>query len=53
VGIREVALFATLNGVVGGGAAGVVVVLSRVVMTLADVLWAVVAGRAAGISRRT
>lgn len=53
VGIREVALFATLNGVVGSGAAGVVVVLSRVVMTLADVLWAVVAGRAAGISRRT
>lgn len=53
VGIREVALFATLNGVVGSGAAGVVVVLSRVVMTLADVLWAVLAGRAAGISRRT
>ena len=53
LGFREVALFATLSGVVGQGAAGVVVLLSRVVMTLADVVWAIVAGRAAGISRQT
>lgn len=53
VGVREVALLATLGGVVSGGAAAVVVVLSRVTMTVADVLWAVLAGRAAGISRRT
>jgi len=51
LGFREAALFATLTGVVGPGAAGLVALLSRVIMTVADVSWALVAGRAAGIRR--
>jgi uncharacterized membrane protein YbhN (UPF0104 family) len=42
LGFREVALLATLTGLVADGPAALVVLLSRVVMTLADVLWAAV-----------
>jgi len=48
LGFREVALLATLNGVVAAGPAALVVVLSRVLMTLADVVWA---GAVAAASR--
>ena len=48
LGFREVALLATLGGVVSAGPAALVVVLSRVLMTLADVVWA---GAVAGAAR--
>lgn len=51
LGFREVALLATLAGVVDTGAAALVVLLSRVVMTLGDVTLAAVTARAA--RRRT
>ena len=47
LGFREVALLATLAGVVDTGAAALVVLLSRVVMTLGDVTLAAVTARAA------
>jgi glycosyltransferase 2 family protein len=50
LGFREVALLATLGGVVASGPAALVVVLSRVLMTLADVVWA--AGAAAATRAR-
>lgn len=43
LGFREVALYATLAGVVSPAAAAVVVLASRVVMTVADALWALLA----------
>lgn len=47
LGFREVALLATLSGLVADGPAALVVLLSRVMMTVADVLWAaIVAGMA-------
>lgn len=52
LGFREIALFATLNGVVPSGAAALVVLLSRVLMTLADLGWALAAGARGGVSRR-
>jgi uncharacterized membrane protein YbhN (UPF0104 family) len=52
LGFREVALFATLAGVVPSSAAALVVLLSRVLMTLADLGWAVLAGARGGLSRR-
>ncbi|MGA7688476.1 MAG: lysylphosphatidylglycerol synthase domain-containing protein [Jiangellales bacterium] len=47
LGFREVALLTTLAGVVDTGAAALVVLLSRVVMTLGDVTMAAVTARAA------
>lgn len=52
LGFREIALYATLAGVVPTGAAALVVLLSRVLMTLGDLLWALVAGARSGIRRR-
>jgi hypothetical protein len=52
LGFREIALFATLSGVVPTGAAALVVLLSRVVMTLADLGWALLAGARGGVTRR-
>jgi uncharacterized membrane protein YbhN (UPF0104 family) len=52
LGFREIALFATLSGVVPAGAAALVVLLSRVLMTLADLGWALLAGARSGASRR-
>jgi len=47
IGFREVALLATLSGIVADGPAALVVLMSRVLMTVADVLWAgIVAGTA-------
>ena len=53
LGFREVALFATLAGVVPSSAAALVVLLSRVLMTLADLGWAVLAGVRGGLRQRT
>jgi uncharacterized membrane protein YbhN (UPF0104 family) len=52
LGFREIALFATLSGVVPAGAAAAVVLLSRVLMTLADLGWALLAGARGGVTRR-
>jgi uncharacterized membrane protein YbhN (UPF0104 family) len=52
LGFREIALFATLTGVVPSGAAALVVLLSRVLMTLADLGWALLAGARSGVGRR-
>lgn len=52
LGFREIALYATLAGVISPGAAALVVLMSRVIMTLADVLLAVVAATTSGITRR-
>jgi uncharacterized membrane protein YbhN (UPF0104 family) len=52
LGFREVALFATLSGVVPSSAAALVVLLSRVLMTLGDLAWAVAAGVRGGAVRR-
>jgi uncharacterized membrane protein YbhN (UPF0104 family) len=52
LGFREVALFATLSGVVPSSAAALVVLLSRVLMTLGDLVWAVAAGVRGGARRR-
>jgi uncharacterized membrane protein YbhN (UPF0104 family) len=49
LGFREVALLATLTGLLAPGPAALVVVASRVLMTLADVAWA---GIAAVVVRR-
>lgn len=43
LGFREVALYATLAGVVSPAAAAAVVLASRVVMTVGDALWALLA----------
>jgi hypothetical protein len=51
LGFREVALFATLSGVVPSSAAALVVLLSRVLMTLADLAWAVLAAGRRGVRR--
>jgi hypothetical protein len=52
LGFREVALFATLAGVVPSSAAALVVLLSRVLMTLADLGWAVLVGARGGLRSR-
>jgi len=52
LGFREVALFATLSGVVPSSAAALVVLLSRVLMTLADLGWALLAGARGGLRSR-
>ncbi len=48
LGFREIALFAALSGVVPAGAAALVVLMSRVLMTLADLGWAVLAAGRGG-----
>jgi hypothetical protein len=53
LGFREIALYATLAGVVSPGAAALVVLLSRVLMTLGDVGWALLAAARSGVSRRS
>jgi uncharacterized membrane protein YbhN (UPF0104 family) len=53
LGFREIALFAALAGVVPSGAAALVVLMSRVLMTLADLGWALLAaGRGGARDRR-
>lgn len=48
LGFREVALLATLSGLVADGPAALVVLVSRVVMTVADIAWAALAAAASG-----
>lgn len=52
LGFREVALLATLTGIVADGPAALVVLLSRVLMTVADVAWAGIVAAAARITGR-
>lgn len=52
LGFREVALLATLTGIVAPGPAGLVVLLSRALMTLADVLWAGLVAASARLTGR-
>jgi glycosyltransferase 2 family protein len=52
LGFREIALYATLAGVVSPGPAALVVVASRVVMTLGDLAWALLSGARRSVSRR-
>lgn len=51
LGFREVALYATLAGVVSPGAAAVVVLASRVVMTVGDAVWALLAAASSRVQR--